>query len=181
MSKDDKVEYQEVDMDLVEKIVNMVEEDTFKPWECSASKASAPEDESLAQAQRFMAAQAFLLSWQNGKVPTGWSRPRRFADFTDESPLILGAAKAVALQRMEDRNAEATHRINEMRSSALAPAMLPALRPISLSEISDLKEAFSTFSSDLYDINTALANASSTIAEVLLRTQALVESQNARA
>lgn len=177
--EDDDVDYQDVDMDLVEKIVMMVEEDSVEKWEYSSTKANTPEDDSLAQAQRFMAAQSFLLSWQQGKVPTGWSRPRRFADFSGESPLVLGAAKAVALQRMEDRNTEATHRINEARTTALAPAAEPEVRPISQREIADLKGAYSKFSSDLYDINTALGNASAAIAEVILRTQALAENGRA--
>jgi hypothetical protein len=178
MADEEKVQYEGVDMDSVGKIVNMVEEDSFKMWECSGSKTMAPEEESLAQAQRFMAAQSFLLSWQKGKVPTGWSRPRRFTDFTGESPLTLAAARAVALQRMEERNQDATNRINELRSSALAPAAQQPSRPISKSEISDLKAAYSKFSSDLYDIHTALSNASATIADITLRTQALVDQQS---
>lgn len=177
MAGDDEIEYEEVDMDLVEQIVMMVDEDSFKTWEYSPSKSDSPEDDTLAQAQRFMAAQSFLLSWQQGKVPTGWNRPRRFTDFADESPLVLGAAKAVAQQRMEDRNAEATNRINNRRSLAMAPAadQTPA-RLISRKEIAGLKEAYSKFSSDLYDINTALGNASAAIAETILRTEALEES-----
>lgn len=175
---DDEIEYEEVDMDLVEQIVMMVDEDGFKQWECATpSKADTPEEDSLAQAQRFMAAQSFLLSWQHGKVPTGWRRPRRFADFADESPLVLGAAKAVAQQRMEDRNAEATSRINERRSLAMAPAADAApSRLLTRKEVASLKDAYSKFSSDLYDINTALGNAAAAIAETILRTDALEES-----
>lgn len=165
----------EVDMDVVYKIVNQIEESDFKKWEYSGSKILSPDEQSLAQAQRFMAAQSFLLSWQQGKVPTGWRRPRRLTDFEGESPHVLAAAKAVAQARMEERNEDATKRINEMRASACAPRSQEDIKPISKKELGDLKNAYSKFSSDLYDINTALANASSTIADLVLRTQALVE------
>lgn len=170
------VKYEEVDMDLVEQIVNMVEEDDVKKWEYQPSKSGSPEEDSLAQAQRFMAAQSFLLSWQTGKVPTGWRRARQFSDFKDESPLVIGAAKLVAKVRMEERNHDANARIQNFRqSSGKRSDASEARGVISQAEITGLKEAYSKFSSDLYDINTALSNVTSTIADITLRTQALSE------
>lgn len=171
------VQYEDVDMNLVEQIVTMCEMDDFKQWEYTPSKGGTPEEDSLAQAQRFMSAQSFLMSWQTGKVPTNWRRPRQFADFKDESPLVIGAAKAVAQARMEERNEDANMRIRQRRNSTEAPAEAEVKDRgmISQAEIADLKEAYSKFSSDIYDINTALANVTSTIADITLRTQALSE------
>ncbi|KAA8496218.1 hypothetical protein FVE85_2373 [Porphyridium purpureum] len=49
-----------------------------KPWVYEEK-----EKDGTMQAMRFIAAQQFLLSWQTGKVPVGWSRPRRIEDFQD--------------------------------------------------------------------------------------------------
>lgn len=166
-----------VDPEVVERIVSMAEWDSFEKWDYSTTKSMSQEEEALAQAQRFVAAQSFLMSWQLGRVPTGWQRPRRLADFEEEySTEVLEAALVAAERRIKERNESTTNRINKIRSLAKNPAAPRSPRPISKSEIEDLKDAYTKFSSDLYDIRAALANASATIAELTVRTQALAES-----
>lgn len=171
------VESTDVDPELVERIVNMAEWDSVEKWECSSTKSTSPEEAALAQAQRFVAAQSFLMSWQLGRVPTGWQRPRRLADFEGEyGSEVITAVVAALERRVKERNESAIHRINKLRSLSDNPAAPRSPKPISKSEISDLKDAYTKFSSDLYEIKAALANAATTIAELTLRTQALAES-----
>lgn len=98
-------------LDTAEKIVRMTEWNEGEPWEYAEGE-QWPAD-TLASAKRFVSAQAFLLSWQEGKVPTGWRRARRLADFDGKYPQqVLDAASATIAQRIAERNTERTARIN---------------------------------------------------------------------
>jgi hypothetical protein len=166
----------DVDPAVVQRILEKVEWETFKSWEHTSKATASPEEDALLQAQRFMAAQAFLFSWQNGRVPTGWRRPRRLADFEGKcSPAELAAARDAADRDMAARNQSATDRINDLVLNPREAPARPPPKPISRKEINDLKEAYTKFSSDLYDIQSALGNAASLIAETSLRTQSLAD------
>lgn len=165
------------DRELIEKVVTMTEWETSKGWAYDGSTKNTPEEQQLAQAHRFVAAQSFILSWQNGKVPTGWRRPRKLTDFEGKySQEILDAALTEIQRRNDEKNLSTTARIKELRRLASKPeAAKPPPKPISKAEIKALKGAYATFSSDLHDVRTALANASSTIAEIILRTEAVAK------
>jgi hypothetical protein len=160
----------------VERIARMTEWTPYKLWECSSTKPATPEEDSLMKAQRFMAAQSFFMSWQRGKVPTGWLRPRILADLEGQyRPDAIEAAVSYVQRGVEERNKLTTDRIKEIQAHPHGQAELPPQKPISKAEIDDLKDAYQKFSSDLFDIKTALSNASAAVAELSLRTQALAE------
>ena len=95
----------------VERIAQMTEWDDYTVWEYSDADTSV-EDKALAAAQRFLAAQSFLLSWQEGKVPVGWHRPRRLADFDGEFPQeTVDAALERINELIAERNEATTRRI----------------------------------------------------------------------
>jgi hypothetical protein len=163
-----------VDPEVVLEILQKVEWETFKPWEYSNKATISPEESGLMQAQRFMAAQAFMFSWQTGRVPTGWRRPRRLADFEEHcTPAEIAAACAAAERDMAVRNRTATDRINDLVLNPRAAPVKPPPKLISRQEIEGLKKAYTQFSSDLFDIQSALGNAASLIAEISLRTKSL--------
>jgi hypothetical protein len=162
--------------EIVKKIANMTEWTPYTLWEYSTTKPATPEEDSLMKAQRFMAAQSFFLSWQRGKVPTGWLRPRTLADLEGQySSDSIEAALTYVQRGVEERNRSTTDRIKEKQALPQGQPALATSKPISKAEIDDLKDAYQKFSSDLFDIKTALSNASGAIAELSLRTQALME------
>mmetsp|Transcript_13622 Transcript_13622/g.36569 ORF Transcript_13622/g.36569 Transcript_13622/m.36569 type:complete len:872 (+) Transcript_13622:160-2775(+) len=63
---------------LVNRIIASSELADFKPYYYEENETGG-----TLQAMRFIAAQHFLIAWQQGKVPTGWKRPRRMDDFKE--------------------------------------------------------------------------------------------------
>lgn len=105
-------------LDTAEKIVRMTEWDECEAWEYGENE-SGPHGDSLAAAKRFLSAQSYLLAWVEGKVPTGWRRPRRLADFDGKYPKqVLEKAEVIIAERIAKRNSEQTARINAVVSAA---------------------------------------------------------------
>uniref|UniRef100_A0A7S1T6K8 Uncharacterized protein n=1 Tax=Compsopogon caeruleus TaxID=31354 RepID=A0A7S1T6K8_9RHOD len=88
---------------MVERVMAQAEWSPQQAW--GYSDAEAGEGSGTEQAVRFVAAQNFLVCWQKGKVPVGWRRPRRVADFVE----VYG----------EDVVIEATRRIELCRSKKM--------------------------------------------------------------
>lgn len=104
-------------LETAEKIVRMTEWNEAEPWEYSDAEAQTKD--TLAAAKRFVSAQSFLLAWQEGKVPTGWRRPRRLTDFDNKYPQqVLDEASATIAQRIAERNSERTAMINAVLTAA---------------------------------------------------------------
>lgn len=105
-------------LDTAEKIVRMTEWNEWDAWEYAEGEVG-PTGDSLSAAKRFLSAQSFLLAWVEGKVPTGWRRPRRLADFDGKYPKqVLQKAESVIAERIATRNSEQTARINAVVSAA---------------------------------------------------------------
>lgn len=161
-----------------EKIARMTEWNEHEPWEYSDNDEHS-EENNLAAAKRFLAAQSFLLSWQEGKVPTGWRRARRINDFDSEyPPSVVEAAEDIIADRIAERNLEKTVRLNAaLKNRGLAKTNGEAKDDDAMSkaQIEKLKSDFSAFSHEFYQAKSALAKATSAIADVSFRIQALSE------
>lgn len=95
----------------------MTEWNEWEAWEYAESEGGANSD-TLAAAKRFLSAQSYLLAWVEGKVPTGWRRPRRLADFDGKYPKqVLEKAEGIIAERIAKRNSEQTARINAVLSA----------------------------------------------------------------
>lgn len=167
-----------------EKIVRMTEWNEQETWECSESDEHN-EGNHLAAAKRFLAAQAFLLSWQEGKVPTGWRRARRLTDFDGEYPkAVVDAAEDIIAERIAVRNFEKTAKLNAAILSKVKSenkteqgeqtANVDEQRTMK-KEAEKLKSDLSTFSHDFFQAKSALSKATSAIADISFRIQALSE------
>lgn len=166
-----------------EKIVRMTEWNEAEPWEYAEGEVASVD--TLAAAKRFVSAQVFLLSWQEGKVPTGWRRPRRLGDFDGKYPQgVVDAAEHIIAQRIEERNMQKTAKINAVISAArterTAAAAEPAGRAVakqrgklSVGDIEGVKKDLSNLSDELFDAKNALRTAMNAAADVSLRLEAL--------
>lgn len=161
-----------------EKIARMTEWNEHEPWEYSDNDKHS-EENNLAAAKRFLAAQSFLLSWQEGKVPTGWRRARKINDFDGGYPLsVVEAAEDIIAERIAVRNFEKTARLNAvLKSKNLSKTNTEAVDDDSMSkaQIEKLKADFSVFSHEFFQAKSALGRATSTIADLSFRIQALSE------
>lgn len=168
-------------LDDAEKIVRMTEWNEHEPWEYSGTDEHS-EDNNLAAAKRFMAAQSFMLSWQEGKVPTGWRRARRLADFDGEYPkTVVDAAEDIINDGIEARNMEKTARLNAVvslkgeASSDNSRKGPPDDVALNKQDIEGLKADFSSFNHDFFEAKSALNRATTEIADISFRIQALSE------
>lgn len=168
-------------LDDVEKIVRMTEWNEQEPWECSENEEYS-KDNNLAAAKRFMAAQSFLLSWKEGKVPTGWRRARKITDFNGEYPKsVIDSAEDVISERIAAKNMEKTIRLNAAvlsrgeSSSEAATKRPPSDVALNKQEIEKLKAEFSTFNLHFFEAKGALSRATTAIADVSFRLQAVSE------
>lgn len=193
-------------LDTAEKIVRMTEWNESDTWEYTESEGG-DESDTLAAAKRFLSAQSFLLAWLEGKVPTGWRRPRRLADFDGKYPShVLQNVESIIAQRITERNLQQTARINAVlsaarlrnRGNALAgasgdatisatpistakPAQLPNTSKSpnpKLSDVLAVKKDFAVFNSQLSDAQSSLRSVANTVAEVTIRLDALTELVN---
>lgn len=158
-------------LDDVEKITRMTEWDAHPAWELDENTNV---DDSLAAAQRYVAAQGFLLSWQEGRVPVGWQRARRLADFDGAYPQHIVDA---ALDRINDliaeRNNAATKRIaRAARHRKTVEALTPKA---SKTDVELISQQFGKFSHAVSEMKVAIESASAAVAELTLKTQALDE------
>lgn len=169
-------------LDDAEKIARMTEWNEHEPWECTETEEHS-EENNLAAAKRFMAAQSFLLSWQEGKVPTKWRRARRITDFDGEYPKsVIEEAEDIISERIAARNQEKTARLNavvSLRSDSSA-ADNQKDRPTSDStlntkEVESLKADFAAFNQEFFEAKSALSRVTTAIADISFRVQALSE------
>lgn len=170
-----------------EKIVRMTEWNEQEAWECSDSEEHI-ESNHLAAAKRFLAAQAFLLSWQEGKVPTGWRRARRLTDFDGEYPqAVVDAAEDIIAERIAIRNFEKTAKLNAVilskeksgnkteKGEETGKVGKVDKEEAKRKEVEKLKSDLTTFSHDFFQAKSALSKATSAIADISFRIQALSE------
>lgn len=179
-------------LETAEKIVRMTEWNNAEPWEYAESEHKVKDP--LAAAKRYVSAQAFLLSWQEGKVPTGWRRPRKLQDFDGKYPQqVIDQVNEKILQRISERNFEKTAQINAILSAMgkcipitpstpLDGGFGPLVssddddnkkRLLTKADVNEVKRDFNQFSHQLYEAKSALRVASNTAADVSLRLKAL--------
>lgn len=166
-------------LDDVEKIVRMTEWNDIESWEYSENEETSQEN-NLAAAKRFLAAQAFLLSWQEGKVPTGWRRPRRLTDFDGKFPQsVVDTAEDVIAERITQRTYQKTARLNAALSAREKSLSEDAKDDKDLETrkklVEALKTQFSAFNHEFFEVKSLLTAATSAVADITLRTQALSE------
>lgn len=168
------------DVDLPEKIARMTEWNETEAWEYTEQEA-ASDGNTLAAAKRFVAAQAFLLSWKEGKVPTGWRRARKLTDFDGEYPQhVVDAAEELISERISERNLQKTAKLNAVvssktKSNPAAGKNHSADVTLTKQQIESLKMEFSKFNHDFFEVKSALSKATTALAEISLRIQAVSE------
>ena len=168
----------------VEKIVEMVQWEDFKRWECASESDSKSntDEENLAKAQRFISAQSFMLAWQQGKVPAGWTRPRRLDDFQGKYPeVVLDEALSRIEERIVERNEALTAHLAKRVASGAPGVGGGAFKmgsekekgKVTKEEIEKLKKFYAQLNSNVYSVKQALSNASAAVAEVVVKTMEL--------
>lgn len=164
-----------------EKLVRMIEWNTNEPWECGAEGDEEPGGDHLARAKRFLAAQSFLLSWQEGKVPTGWRRPRTLGDLSGQYPSsLIDEAEDIIAARIEERNLQRTAKLNNMITArGKAPSLSERQKSKDVEDkkmqVIKLKKEFKTFSDEFFAVKNALSKATTAVADVSFRVQAISE------
>lgn len=164
-----------------EMIVQMTEWNDMDTWEYTENES--PDDNHLEKAKRFLAAQSFLLSWQEGKVPTGWRRPRRLTDFDGKFPQsTVDEAEDIIADRIAERNLRKTERLNAVMSAREKRKSMKkddsAVAPLNKEQLEHVKADFSTFSHQFFEAKSALTKATSSIAEITFRIQAISNALN---
>eukprot|EP00172_Hildenbrandia_rubra_P002153 Plantae.Rhodophyta-Hildenbrandia_rubra.ctg28319.p1 GENE.Plantae.Rhodophyta-Hildenbrandia_rubra.ctg28319~~Plantae.Rhodophyta-Hildenbrandia_rubra.ctg28319.p1 ORF type:complete len:190 (+),score=45.10 Plantae.Rhodophyta-Hildenbrandia_rubra.ctg28319:181-750(+) len=176
-------------MDDAEKIVEMTQWEDFKRWECSSENEVAPnaDEENLLKAQRFISAQSFMLAWQQGKVPVGWIRPRRLDDFNGlYPPKVLDEALDRIEERIAARNEALTAQLamkiasgsnpmsgapaSEKRRAGASGKSSGGAGEVEKKEVERLKKMYGEFNLNVYSTKVALSNASTAVAELLVKT-----------
>lgn len=183
-------------IETAEKIVRMTEWNAAEPWEFAEGEVASVD--TLAAAKRFVSAQHFLLAWQEGKVPTGWRRPRRLTDFDGKYPKsVVDEAEEFIAERIAARNMQKTAKINAVLSAAgkakdgcganenisaglaadegLKRGKTREKKKISAKDVDAVKKDFAQFSSDLFEAKNALRTAMNAAADVSLRIDALTK------
>lgn len=171
-------------LDSAEKIVRMTEWNESEAWEYSED-VEGPTPDNLAMAKRFLAAQSFLLSWQEGKVPTGWKRPRRLTDFDGKYPSsVLEKVEGIFAERIAVNNFRTTAMLKDAisardRDRAEAEAAKTDKKDgVTKIDVEALKSDFAKFNNDFFEVKSALSKATAATAEVSLQIQALSEALN---
>lgn len=166
-----------------EMIARMTEWNDMETWEYSENEISSAEN-NLAAAKRFLAAQSFLFSWQEGKVPTRWRRPRKLTDFDGKFPQsVVDGAEDIISERIERRNMQKTARLNAALSARGKIQSKPAKSKrdeveLRKKRLEALKEDLGTFNRDFFEAKSCLAKATTAVADVSFRIQALSEKLN---
>lgn len=156
----------------VEKIARSVEWDAQPEW----VETSGP-DEHLAAAKRYMAAQSFLLSWKEGKVPVGWQRARKLTDYDGKYPTdVVDAAQERIADLITERNELANERIQRAADERRASAQRAADGSmLARKEVVQVRRQLAAFNQAYFELKNSVDRASDAIAELSLRTQALQE------
>ncbi|KAI0563935.1 hypothetical protein FGB62_32g129 [Gracilaria domingensis] len=160
-------------------IARMTEWNDIETWEYTEGEESSAEN-NLAAAKRFLAAQSFLLSWQEGKVPTRWRRPRKLTDFDGKYPRsVVDDAEDIIAERIVVKNMEKTIRLNAVLSARKSDSIeIDGNRDDAgqkKTELDALKADFAAFNTDFFEAKNCLTKATSSIAEISFRIQALSE------
>lgn len=166
-------------LDDAEKIVRMTEWNDIEAWEYTTDEEHTAES-NLAAAKRFLAAQSFLLSWQEGRVPTGWRRPRRITDFDGKFPQsVIETAEDLIGDRIAERTYEQTVRLNAVinarKKNASQDRSDAEKKELNKKQIEALKADFSEFNHDFFEVKSALSKATTAIGDITFRVQALSE------
>ncbi|CAN8066746.1 unnamed protein product [Agarophyton chilense] len=162
-----------------EMIARMTEWNDIEAWDYSEDEESSAEN-NLAAAKRFLAAQSFLLSWQEGKVPTRWRRPRKLTDFDGKYPKsVVDEAEDIIAERIAVRNLEKTARLNAVLSARKSDSLGDGGKTRDAvqkkTELDALKTDFAAFNTDFFEAKNCLTKATSSIADISFRIQALSE------
>ena len=161
-----------------EKIVRMTEWNDIETWEYSPDEELTPES-NLGAARRFLAAQSFLLSWQEGRVPVGWRRPRRIEDFDGKYPAsVIDMAEEIIGDRIAERTYQQTVRLNAVinaREKSATEAEKPPPEKLDKKQIEGIKSDFSKFNREFFEVKSALSKATAAIGDISFRIQALSE------
>lgn len=160
------------ELSTVEQIAQSVEWDAQPEWSTENGA-----DKYLARTKRYVAAQTFLLSWQEGRVPVGWQRARRLTDYDGKYPTeIVDAAQDRIAELIAERNNAANARIqqaaNERRASAQRGADPNVLQR---KEVIAVRRQLAQFNTAYFEMKDSVDKASDAIAELALRAQALQE------
>lgn len=162
-----------------EKIVQMTEWNDVETWDYSEDEESS-DDYNLAAAKRFLAAQTFLFCWQEGKVPTSWRRPRRIADFDGKLPRsVIEQAEDMIAENIAERNFKKTARLNAALSARATSSSVPGDvdedAKMSMQQLEELKTDMSHFNHEFFEVKSALSKATTAVAEISFRIQAISE------
>lgn len=179
-------------LDTAEKVMRMVEWSNVDAWEYYEGEQKVRDP--LARAKRYVSAQAFLLSWQEGKVPTGWRRPRRLADFEGKYPAqMLETVSEKMASIYNQRNQEKTAQLNllvsqekereenvgqkkpeEIHEQARKEDV--STKNVEPSDLQGLKKDLASLSHHIFEAKSALKIASNTAADAALRIKAISNS-----
>lgn len=154
----------------VEHIARSVEWELQPEW----SDEQGP-DPHLSAAKRYMAAQSFLLSWQEGKVPVSWQRPRRLVDYDGKYPAdVVDAAQDRIAELITERNNAANARI-QAAAAERKNSSKKKKNGLQKKEVIQVRRSLVQFNHAYSDLKMAVDKASEAIAELTLRAQALNE------
>lgn len=162
------------ELDDVERIARSVEWDTSPVWELDEG-LSVGADPSLAAAKRYLAAQAFLQAQKEGRVPVGWQRQRRLADYDGEyRPQTVDAAADRIGDLIEERNAAANARIARVAQDRkdVGKHAKSTGRGVSKAEVARVSAQLATFNDAFFELKGAVAKASTAVADLALRVKA---------
>lgn len=169
----------------------MVEWSNVDAWEYYEGEQKVRDP--LARAKRYVSAQAFLLSWQEGKVPTGWRRPRRLADFEGKYPApVLETVSEKMASIYNQRNQEKTVQLNMLVRQEKEREQHVGQKPeeiheqarkedvptkkVERSDLQGLKKDLASLSHHIFEAKSALKIASNTAADAALRIKAISNS-----
>lgn len=162
-----------------EMIALMTEWNVIETWEYTDNEEASAEN-NLAAAKRFLAAQSFLLAWQEGKVPTRWRRPRKLTDFDGKYPKsVVDEAEDIIAERIAIRNMEKTAKLNavlsERAKSESTGDTLANEKKQKKMLLDALKTDFATFNEEFFEAKNCLTKATAAVADISFRIQALSE------
>lgn len=184
-------------LDTAEKVMRMVEWSNVEAWEYYEGEQKVRDP--LARAKRYVSAQAFLLSWQEGKVPTGWRRPRRLADFEGKYPApVLETVSEKMASIYNQRNQEKTAQLNmlvrqekerelhvdhhqqkpeeKIHEGTRGKEDVSTTKKVEQSDLQGLKKDLASLSHHIFEAKSALKIASNTAADATLRIKAISNS-----
>lgn len=162
------------ELDDVERIARSVEWDTSPVWELDEG-LSVGADPVLAAAKRYLAAQAFLQAQKEGRVPVGWQRPRRLADYDNQYPThVVDSAVDRINELIMERNDAANARIARAAQDRkdVGKGSKSGGRGVSKEEVARVNAEMARFNDAFFELKGSVAKASTAVAELALRIKA---------